>query len=35
VRPIFLLGGITGCVLEMIYASVKMSKFPGDAYDTR
>jgi hypothetical protein len=35
VRPIFLLGGITGCVLQMVYESAKFMKIPGDAYDPR
>jgi hypothetical protein len=35
VRPIFLLGGITGCVLQMVYESAKFMKIPGESYDPR
>jgi hypothetical protein len=35
VRPIFLLGGIIGCALHVIYKSAKFWNISGGAYDSR
>ena len=35
VRPVFLLGGIVGCALRVIYESAKMWNIFGGAYDSR